>query len=88
MADGLSVASSIVALVVFAFKSSTVLYTTICDFQSQDKNARALKTRASRPPRRLQSLTETVDNNDDINFDALRLPLLRCGKTCEQSISH
>ncbi|KAM0185935.1 hypothetical protein ACHAPI_011973 [Fusarium lateritium] len=43
MADGLSVASSVITLVAFAFKSSTVLYTTIRDFQSQAKNARALK---------------------------------------------
>ncbi|RYC79246.1 hypothetical protein BFJ63_vAg17873, partial [Fusarium oxysporum f. sp. narcissi] len=84
MADGLSVASSVIALVAFAFKSSTVLYTTIRDFQSQDKNARALKNELADLRGVLQSLAETVDNNDDINFDALKLPLLRCGKTCEE----
>ncbi|KAH8779926.1 hypothetical protein F5883DRAFT_626228 [Diaporthe sp. PMI_573] len=84
MADGLSIASSVVVLVAFAFKSSTILYTTIRDFQSQDKNARALKNELADLRGVLQSLAETVDNNDDINFDALKLPLLRCGKTCEE----
>lgn len=84
MADGLSVASSVIALVAFAFKSSTVLYTTIRDFQSQDKNARALKTELTDLRGVLESLAETVDNNRDINFDTLKLPLLRCGKTCEE----
>ncbi|TVY79776.1 hypothetical protein Focb16_v008181 [Fusarium oxysporum f. sp. cubense] len=55
MADGLSIASSVVALVAFAFKSSTTPYTSIRDFQSQDKNARALKNelvdlRRAEPP--------------------------------------
>ncbi|KAF5972071.1 hypothetical protein FBULB1_8902 [Fusarium bulbicola] len=84
MADGLSVASGVTALVAFAFKSSTALYTTICGFRSQDKNARALKNELADLRGVLQSLAETVDNNDDINFDALQLPLLRCGITCEE----
>ncbi|KAH7129670.1 hypothetical protein B0J13DRAFT_427001, partial [Dactylonectria estremocensis] len=84
MADGLSIAPSVVALVAFAFESSTVLYTTVRDFQSQDKNARALKYELADLRGVLQSLAETVDNNYDINFDALKLVLLRCGKNCEE----
>lgn len=84
MADCLGIASSIASLAVFAYKSSNALYTTIRDFQSQDKNARALKNELADLRGVLQSLAETVDNNDDINFDALKLPLLRCGKTCEE----
>ncbi|KAG4275401.1 hypothetical protein FPRO04_14387 [Fusarium proliferatum] len=84
MADGLSVASSVVALVAFAFKTSTTLYTTIRGFQSQDKNARALKNELADVRGVLQSLAETVDNNGDLDFGALKLPLLRCGKTCEE----
>ncbi|KAF4952290.1 hypothetical protein FSARC_12678 [Fusarium sarcochroum] len=84
MADGLSVASSVIALVAFAFKSSNILYTTIRDFQSQDKNARALKNELADLKGVLQALAETVGNNGDVNFDALKLPLLRCGKTCEE----
>ncbi|RMJ04959.1 hypothetical protein CDV36_014360 [Fusarium kuroshium] len=84
MADGLSIASSVITLVAFAFKSSTVLYTTVRDFQSQDKNVRALKNELSDLRGVLESLTDTVDNNSNVSFDALKLPLLRCGKTCEE----
>ncbi|KAH7120320.1 hypothetical protein B0J13DRAFT_532213 [Dactylonectria estremocensis] len=83
MADGLSIASGVVALVTFAFQSSATLYTTIRDFQSQDKNARALKNELADLRGVLQSLAETVADNPDINFEALKLPLYRCGKTCE-----
>ncbi|KAI1840259.1 hypothetical protein JX266_013540 [Neoarthrinium moseri] len=84
MVDGLSIASSIVALVAFAFESSTVLYKTIRDFQSQDKSARALKDELADLRGVLQSLTDTLDKNPSLNFDALKIPLLRCGKTCEE----
>lgn len=84
MAETLGIASSVIALVGFASKSSTVLYTTIRDFQSQDKNARALKTELADLRGVLQSLAETVENHGDLNFDALKLPLLHCGKTCEE----
>ncbi|KAM0267120.1 hypothetical protein ACHAQH_010121, partial [Verticillium albo-atrum] len=84
MADGLSIASGVVALVTFAFQSSTALYTTVRSFQSQDKTARALKTELTDLTNVLESLLETVSANPDINFDSLKLPLYRCGKTCEE----
>ncbi|KAK2688391.1 hypothetical protein QWA68_012337 [Fusarium oxysporum] len=84
MADGLSVASGVLALVTFAFQSSTVLYKTVRSFKTQDANARALKTELSDLTGVLHSLLETVTNYPDINFDSLELPLLRCGKTCEE----
>ncbi|RMI98423.1 hypothetical protein CDV36_016138 [Fusarium kuroshium] len=62
----------------------TVLYGTIRDFQSQDKNVHALKNDLADLRGVLKSLTETVNNNSNINFDTLKLPLLRCGKTCEE----
>ncbi|KAH6892495.1 hypothetical protein B0T10DRAFT_401489 [Thelonectria olida] len=84
MADSLSIASSVVVLVAFAFTSSTVLYTTVLDFKSQDKNSRALKYELADLRGVLQLLAETIDNNSNISFDILKLPLLRCGKTCEE----
>ncbi|KAF5551570.1 hypothetical protein FMEXI_3262 [Fusarium mexicanum] len=84
MADGLSVASGVLALVTFAFQSSTVLFKTVRSFKTQDTNARALKNELSDLTAVLQSLLETATNYPDINFDALELPLLRCGKTCEE----
>jgi len=84
MADPLSVSSSVLALVTFAFQASVTLYTTIRSFQSQDKKARALKDELGDLTGVLQSLLETVNNNSDIDFEALKLPLYRCGKTCEE----
>ncbi|KAF4448935.1 hypothetical protein F53441_7704 [Fusarium austroafricanum] len=84
MADGLSVASGVVALVTFAFQSSTVLFKTVRSFKTQDANVRALKTELSDLTGVLHSLLETVSNYPEINFDSLELPLLRCGKTCEE----
>ncbi|KAM0435653.1 hypothetical protein ACHAQK_008224 [Fusarium lateritium] len=84
MADGLSVASGVVALVTFAFQSSTVLFKTVRSYKTQDADARALKFELSELTTVLQSLLETATNHPDINFNALELPLLRCGKTCEE----
>ncbi|KAF5539424.1 beta-lactamase [Fusarium mexicanum] len=84
MADGLSVASGVLALVTFAFQSSTVLYKTVRSYKTQDANARALKNELSDLTGVLHSLLETVTNYPEISFDSLELPLLRCGKTCEE----
>lgn len=84
MADPLNIPSNIVGLVTFALTSSVNLYTTIRDFQSQDKKARALKTELSDITAVLESLLETVNNNPDINFEALKAPLDRCGNACNE----
>lgn len=84
MADPLSIASGIVALVTFALTSSVNLYTTIRSFQSQDKKARALKTELGDITTVLESLLETVNNNPDINFEPLKAPLHRCGNACNE----
>ncbi|KAF5689592.1 beta-lactamase [Fusarium circinatum] len=72
------------ALVTFAFQSSTVLYKTVRSYKTQDANARALKNELNDLTGVLHSLLETVTNYPDISFDSLELPLLRCGKTCEE----
>lgn len=84
MADPLSIASSVVALVTFALQSSVVLYSTVRSFQSQDKEVRALKDELSDLTTVLESLLDTVTNNPDLPFDALKTPLHRCGKACEE----
>ncbi|EHK22088.1 uncharacterized protein TRIVIDRAFT_191735 [Trichoderma virens Gv29-8] len=68
MADPLSIASGIVALVTFALTSS----------------ARAFKIELSDITTVLESLLETVNNNPDINFEALKAPLHRCGNACNE----
>ncbi|KAF4502000.1 beta-lactamase [Fusarium agapanthi] len=72
------------ALVTFAFQSSTVLYKTVRSYKTQDANARALKNELNDLTGVLHSLLETVTNYPDISFESLELPLLRCGKTCEE----
>lgn len=84
MADPLSISSGVIALVTFALQSSVALYTTIRSFQSQDKNARALKSELGDLASVLEALLETISNNPNIDFRALKLPILRCGKACEE----
>jgi hypothetical protein len=84
MADPLSVSSGVIALVTFAFQSSVALYRTVRNFQSQDKRARALKNELGELSEVLESLLETVNNNPELDFKALQLPLHRCGRACEE----
>lgn len=84
MAEPIGVASGIIALVTFALKSSVVLHETIRGFQSLEKNARALKGEVNDLAVVLESLLETVRTNPDIDFEALKIPLHRCGKSCEE----
>ena len=84
MADPLSVTSGVIALVTFALQTSVTLYATIRGFQSRDKRARGLKNELGDLTTVLKSLLETVYNCPELNFEALKLPLYRCGKTCEE----
>jgi len=84
MADPLSISAGVLALVTFAFNSSVTLYTTIRSFQSQDKNARALKNELGDLTSVLEALLETITNNSNLDFTPLKLPVLRCGKACEE----
>ena len=83
MADPLSITASVLAVGGFALKSSTALYTTIRSFQSQNKDARALKAELGDLTEVLGSLLETIASNPTLNFEALKLPLQRCGNACE-----
>ena len=84
MADPLSISASIIALVTFAVASSTNLYATIRAFQSQDKRVRALKSELGDLKGVLKALLETVSDNPDLDFDALKPPLHRCGNACKE----
>jgi sugar-specific transcriptional regulator TrmB len=82
MADPISLASGLLALVTFALKSSTVLYDTVQSYRSHPKNVRDLKDELEALAGVLQALSETVKQNKDTDFTALKLPLLRCGNAC------
>ena len=81
MADPLSTASGLLALVVFAFQSSQVLYEAVASFQSNQRIVRELREELEALDGILGSLRETV-NNTDADLTTLKLPLLRCGKAC------
>ncbi|KJZ69222.1 hypothetical protein HIM_11385 [Hirsutella minnesotensis 3608] len=84
MADPLSISASVIALVTFAVASSTNLYATIRAFRSQDKRLRALKSELGDLNDVLKALLETVNNNPDLDFEALKPPLHRCGNACKE----
>lgn len=83
MADPISLGSGLLALVVFALQSSKTLYQTFDSFQNNGITVRELKQELTSLNDVLQSLQETV-NQDDTNLSALKLPLHACGKACTE----
>ncbi|KAH8648324.1 hypothetical protein BGZ60DRAFT_390547 [Tricladium varicosporioides] len=82
MADPISTASGVLALALFAFKSSTVLYQLVDSFRSNQRTVRELKEELEALNGVLQSLQETIPGAD-VDLTTLKLPLLRCGKACK-----
>lgn len=82
MADPISIASGALALAIFAFQSSVSLYQTITSFQNKKKDIRELKEELEALGDVIQSLQQ-IASTDEVQFEALRLPLLRCGKACK-----
>ena len=82
MAEPVSLASGILALSIFAFNSSVSLYQSVKSFQSNKREIRQLKEELETLSNVLQSL-QLLASKDAIQFEALRIPLLRCGKVCE-----
>jgi hypothetical protein len=82
MADPLSTASGVLALTLFAFNSSTVLYQLVDSFRSNQRTVRELREELEALSDVLQSLQETAAGTD-ADLAVLKLPLLRCGKACK-----
>lgn len=82
MADPLSTASGVLALTLFAFKSSIALYQLVDSFRSSQRTVRELREELEALNHVLQSLQETAPSTD-VDLTALKLPLLRCGKACK-----
>jgi hypothetical protein len=81
MAEVIGVASGLLTLVAFAYKSSKSLYDLIHDIQNSPKSIRQLRDELGDVGAVLQSLEQTVSNDDD-DFTALKIPLQRCGDAC------
>lgn len=82
MSDPLSTASGVLALTLFAFNSSTVLYQLVESFRSNQRTVRELKEELEALNDVLKSLQDTVASTKT-DLAILKLPLLRCGKACK-----
>lgn len=81
--DPLSVASAVLAAAQYAHETSVSLHGLIRGLQSQNTNARALKTEVDDLAATLESLLDTIACNPTIDFGALAFPLKRCGHVCD-----
>ena len=76
--------TSVITVAGFAFNACVVLHDTIRGLRSQNKAARALKAELGDLITVLQSLVETISANSAIDFNSLRVPLQRCGSSCQE----
>jgi hypothetical protein len=84
MADPISLASGLLALVIFAHKSCLTLHTTIQSFKTHPKRVRDLINELETLSSVLESLTDTIKSDTGANLSALDLPLQRCGNACNE----
>jgi hypothetical protein len=84
MAEPIGLASGLVALAAFAFQSSITLYETVNGFISHPKRVRDLIEELEALNGVLSPLNDIVNAITDVDLSALDLPLLRCGKACEE----
>lgn len=84
MADPISLASGVLALVVFAHKSCLTLYTTIQSFKTQPKRVRDLTDELGAFTNVLESLSDMMRLHTEVDFPALDLPLRRCSSACDE----
>ncbi|KAE8358040.1 hypothetical protein BDV27DRAFT_75047 [Aspergillus caelatus] len=83
MAEPLSLASSLLALAAFAFQTTKSLYQVIESFKSSKRAIRELRFEVESLTQALASL-EKASAENEAQLKALKLPLLRCGKTCKE----
>lgn len=84
MAEPIGLASGLLGLATFAFKSSIALYNTVRSFQSHPKHVRDLIEELEALSGVLRSLRETVSTIANADLSALDIPLQRCGNACEE----
>ena len=84
MAEPIGLAIGLLALATFAFQSSTTLYNTVQGFQYHSKCVCDLKEELEALSGILGALDETVSAITTVDFLALEVLLLRCGKACKQ----
>jgi hypothetical protein len=82
MAEPIGVASGLLALEAFAFKSSSKLYETIQTFSSHPRQVRELLAELSALSVVLQKLSQLFSTDVDVDLSALRLTLEQCDRAC------
>ena len=80
MADPISTTSRLLRWIIFALQSTNLLSQAVESFHSNQ--SRELRDELEALDRVLQSLLE-ITTNTDASLTTLKLPLLRCGKACE-----
>lgn len=83
MADPLSVASALIAIVTATIQSSKVLYDTIQSFKNNQRIVRQLMDELLALNEVLLSLDTLVQSKDDPALGPLRTPLNQCRKACD-----
>ena len=83
MAEAIGIASGLVALTIFAFRSSVSLHQAVASFEGHTKAVRELQEELEAYYEILQSLRNSVAD-DSAGLACLKLPLLRCGKACQE----
>lgn len=84
MAEPIGVASGLLALGTFAFKTGTCLYKTIESYQSHSQRVKDLLEENGALNRVLASLNKTTASATAIDLSALEVPLRCCGRACEE----
>ena len=82
MAEPISLASGLIALATFALQSSRSLYQAVESFKSNRKSIRELREELEALDGILRSLNDAVATSG-ADLTGLKLPLIRCGKTCK-----
>ncbi|KAI3326534.1 hypothetical protein HD806DRAFT_487509 [Xylariaceae sp. AK1471] len=83
-AETIGLASGLLALSTFAFQSSITLYKTVQSFQFHPKYVRELNEELEALNGVLCSLSDTITASIDVDLSALKLPLLSCGRACNE----
>ncbi|EFR02325.1 hypothetical protein MGYG_05322 [Nannizzia gypsea CBS 118893] len=83
MSDLISLASGLLALSTFAFKASVTLFETVQSFKSHSSRVSELLEELEALSGVLGPLAERVETGD-FGLSTLKLPLLRCGRSCEE----
>lgn len=82
MADPLSIAAGIIAIITATIQSSTALYDTIESFKNYPQRVKDLLKQLSSLTQTLDSLRELSEQDESVGV-SLKVPLRECGATCD-----